>query len=60
MKKLLLSMCIALMGVGLAMGVCIVVTSILNEIDAKSAFVMLGIGLSCLAVYLLKNNGKNL
>ena len=48
------------MGVGLAMGVCIVVTSILNEIDTKSAFVMLGIGLSCLAVYLLKNNSKNL
>ena len=46
---------IALIGVALAMGICIVVTSILNQIDMNSAFTMLGIGLSCIGVYLLKN-----
>ena len=47
---------IALIGVGLAMGVCIVVTSILKQIDTNSAFTMLGIGLSCFGIYMLKNN----
>ena len=46
---------IALIGVGLAMGICIVVTSILKQIDMNSALTMLGIGLSSLAIYLLKN-----
>ncbi len=46
---------IALIGVGLAMGICIVVTSILKQIDTNSAITMLGIGMSCLAIYLLKN-----
>jgi len=46
---------IALIGVGLAMGICIVVTSILKQIDMNNAITMLGIGMSCLAIYLLKN-----
>ena len=46
---------IALTGVGLAMGICIIVTSILKQIDMNNAFTMLGIGLSCLSIYLLKN-----
>lgn len=46
---------IALPGVGLAMGICVVVTAILGQADAKSSASMLGIGLSCLALYLLKS-----
>lgn len=46
---------IILRAVPLAMGVAVVVTSILNGIDTKSALIMLGIGMACLSVYLLKN-----
>ena len=46
---------ITLIGVGLAMGICIVVTSILKQIDINNAITMLGIGISCLSIYLLKN-----
>ena len=46
---------IALIGVGLAMGVCVIVTSILKQIDVNNAITMIGIGMSCLAVYLLKH-----
>ena len=46
---------IALIGIGLAMGICIVVTSILRQIDMYNAITMLGIGISCLSIYLLKN-----
>ena len=46
---------IALLGVGLAMGVCIIVTSVLKQINMDNAITMLGIGISCLAIYLLKN-----
>ena len=49
---------IALIGVGLAMGICIIVTSILKQIDTNSAITMLGIGMSCLAIYLLKNKNE--
>ena len=49
---------IALIGVGLAMGICVVVTSILIQIDSNSAFAMLGIGLSSFGIYLLKNKDK--
>ena len=49
---------IALIGVGLAMGICVVVTSILKQIDSNSAFAMLGIGLSSFGIYLLKNKDK--
>ena len=47
---------IVLKAVPLAMGVAVVVTSILGDLDAKSGFSMLGIGLACVGVYLLKNN----
>ena len=43
---------IALIGVGLAMGVCTVVTSILKQIDMNNAITLLGIGMSCLSIYL--------
>lgn len=46
---------IALIGIGLAMGICIIVTSILKQINMYNAITMLGIGISCLAIYLLKN-----
>ncbi len=49
---------IALIGVGLAMGICIVVTSVLKQIDLNNAISMLGIGMSCLSIYLLKNKRK--
>ena len=39
----------------LAMGVAVVVTSILNELSIQSGFTMLGIGLFCIGLYLLKN-----
>ena len=44
---------IALIGISLAMG--IIVTSILKQIDMNNAIIMLGIGISCLSIYLLKN-----
>ena len=46
---------IALIGVSLAMGVCVIVTSILKQIDMNTAVLFLGIGLSTAAIYLLKN-----
>lgn len=46
---------IILIGVSLAMGICTVVTSILKQIDMNNAMTMLGIGMSCSAIYLLKN-----
>ncbi len=47
---------IALIGIGLALGICTIVTSILGQVDVKNTIIMLGIGISCLAIYLLKNN----
>ena len=49
---------IALIGIGLAMGICVIVTSILKQIDMNNAITMIGIGMSCLAVYLLKNKNE--
>ena len=46
---------IILIGVGIGMGVCTVVTSILKQIDMNNAITLLGIGMSCLSIYLLKN-----
>lgn len=51
---------IALIGVGLAMGICIIVTSVLRQIDINAAITMLGIGMTCLAIYLLKNKDNNI
>ncbi|MDE5994657.1 MAG: helix-turn-helix domain-containing protein [Oscillospiraceae bacterium] len=49
---------IILIGVSLAMGICTVVTSILKQIDMNHVITMLGIGLSCSAMYILKNKNR--
>ena len=41
--------------VALAMGIAVVVLNILNQIDIKSSIIMLGIGIACVAIYLLDN-----
>jgi hypothetical protein len=41
-------------GVALAMGVAVVVTSILGVMDAKGQIMLLGIGLFCLAITALE------
>ena len=41
--------------VALAMGIAVVVLNILNQIDVKSSIIMLGIGIACMAIYLLDN-----
>ena len=46
---------IILKAVPLAMGIAVVVTSLLGELDMKSGFTMLGIGLACIGAYLLNN-----
>ena len=45
--------------VPLAMGVGVVVLSVLDEIEVHSAITMLGIGLVCLSIGLLDNSEKN-
>ena len=45
-----------LRAVALAMGVAVAVTSILDAIDSESAVAMLGLGLACLAITLIKDN----
>ena len=49
---------IAARGIALAMGVAVTVLSILGELDSGSGFGMLGIGLACIAIYLLKCGRK--
>lgn len=46
---------IILKAVPLAMGVAVSVTALLGELDVQSGFSMLGIGLACVGVYLLKD-----
>ena len=41
--------------VALGMGIAVVVLNILNQIDIKSSIIMLGIGITCIAIYLLDN-----
>ena len=41
--------------IALAMGIAVVVLNILNQIDIKSSIIMLGIGIVCMAIYLLDN-----
>ena len=45
---------IILNAVPIAMGVAVLITSLLGELDIKSGFTMLGIGLACVGIYLLK------
>ena len=47
-----------LKGLSVAMGVAVIVTSILNQIDTNSAFTMLGIGLTCAGISLLKDKAN--
>ena len=44
---------IILKAVPLAMGVAVAVTALLGELDIKSGFTMLGIGMACVGIYLL-------
>lgn len=44
-----------LKAVPVAMGVAVIVTSLLGELEMKSGFAMLGIGLACIGVYLLNS-----
>ena len=46
---------IVLKTVPVAMGITVVVTSLLDKLDIKSGFILLGIGLSCVGVYLLNH-----
>lgn len=41
---------IALMAIALAMGIAVVVLSVLDKVEMKSAISMLGIALACLAI----------
>ena len=45
---------IILKAIPLAMGVAVIVTSKLGELDMKSGFAMLGLGLACIGAFLLK------
>ena len=45
----------AFKGIGMAMGIAVVVLSILNELDVKSAIIMLGVGLGSISISLLKD-----
>lgn len=44
--------------VGLAMGVAVTALSIINKIDSKSAFIMLGVGLFAIGIYLMSDKNK--
>ena len=44
-----------LKGIGVAMGIAVTVLSILGELEANVAFVMLGIGLASISISLLKD-----
>ena len=49
---------LTLKGVGVAMGIAVVILSLMNEIEINSAMSMLGIGVTCLGiVQFSKNNG---
>ncbi|MBQ4611304.1 MAG: helix-turn-helix transcriptional regulator [Clostridia bacterium] len=45
---------IILKAVPMAMGIAVLVIALLGELDVKSGFAMLGIGLACAGAYLLK------
>lgn len=46
---------IAMKGIGIAMGIAVVVLSVLGELETNSAFSMLGIGLASLSISSLKD-----
>ena len=45
----------ALKGIGIAMGIAVTVLSVLGELETRSAFIMLGIGLASVSISLLKD-----
>lgn len=45
---------LVLKAIPLAMGVAVIVTTVLGELDTKSGFAMLGIGMASIGAYLLK------
>ena len=45
---------IILKALPVAMGVAVAVTALLGRLDTKAGLVMLGIGLACAGIYLLK------
>ena len=45
----------ALKGIGIAMGIAVTVLTVLGELETKSAFIMLGIGLASVSISLLKD-----
>lgn len=49
---------LALKAVAVAMGVTVLTLSVLKQIDTSSAITLLGIGLTCCALSLLKENEK--
>ena len=49
---------LALKGVALAMGIAVVVLSIMKQIEVESAMTMLGIGLASLAITSLSKKGE--
>ena len=49
---------LALIGIGIAMGICVIVTSVLKQLEINSAITLLGIGLSSIGIYLLKNKNN--
>ena len=50
---------VAFKGVALAMGIAVVVLSIMKQIEMESAITMLGIGLTCLAISSLSKKENN-
>lgn len=47
---------VALKGIGIAMGISVTVLSVFGEVETKNAFIMLGIGLASISIFLLKTN----
>ena len=50
MKKVSEIVTLALKGIALAMGIAVVVLSVLNKLEINPAICMLGIGLACAAL----------
>ena len=46
---------VALKGIGMAMGIAVAVLSILGELETKTAFTMVGIGLASVSISLIKD-----
>lgn len=50
-------MALLLKVIPLAMGIAVTVTAILGTLDVQHGFVLLGLGLACIGLYLLKKEG---